>query len=33
MKSFQRLMRGLGRGLGGALLFVCAGSLAHADGA
>jgi uncharacterized protein YbaP (TraB family) len=33
MKSFHRLMRGLGRGLAGALLFAAAASTAHADGA
>jgi uncharacterized protein YbaP (TraB family) len=33
MNSLQRLMRGLGRGLAGALLFVFAAGSAHADGA
>jgi uncharacterized protein YbaP (TraB family) len=33
MNSLQRLMRGLGRGLAGALLFVFAAGTAHADGA
>jgi uncharacterized protein YbaP (TraB family) len=33
MNSLQRLMRGLGRGLAGALLFVFAASTAQADGA
>jgi len=33
MKSFHRLLRGLGRGLAGALLLAFAASTAHADGA
>ena len=33
MKSRHRLMRGLGRGLAGVLLFVFAGTTAQADGA
>jgi len=33
MKSFHRLLRGLGRGLAGALLFAFAAGTAHADGA
>ena len=33
MNSFHRVMRGLGRGLAGALLFLFAAGTAHADGA